>query len=494
MRATVDAVTGRVSMYRLTLIALAAVLAMGVLLGSLGVIGVDPLGLLATLGVVGVATLGANEAAARLARVVPHRESSVITALIIACLLPPSAATMDLVGAAIAGVVAALSKYLIVWRGRHILNPAATGVWVASLTGLTVGIWWIATPAMLPVVALGALLLLDRTRRLDIGVLLVVLVVAIIGTRVTLTGATPLDAYLSILVLYPVVFLAGFMLTEPITLPPRRWQQWVTAAVVAVAFSVPFSFPVGPVLVYTSPELALLIGNVVAFALSRRSGFALRLTGTRALSPTATEFRFAPTRAVPFEAGQWLELYLPHRADVRGTRRVFSIASAPSAAVGQSPEIAIGLRMPEQGSSFKRELAALEPGALVRATQVSGDFLLPRDPAEPVVLVAGGIGVTPFASQLAEVARRGERRDVVVVVVPSRDGEVLYGETLAESGAHIVELDRHELTAEGLRAAVPDIARRRGYVSGAPSLVAAGRSALRAAGARRVRTDYFAGY
>jgi len=218
MRATVDAVTGRVSMYRLTVIALAAVLVMGVLLGSLGVIGVDPLGLLATLGVVGVATVGANEVAARLARVVPHRESSVITALIIACLLPPSVATMDLVGAALAGVVAALSKYLIVWRGRHILNPAATGVWVAGLTGLTVGIWWIATPAMLPVVALGALLLLDRTRRLDIGVLLVVLVVAIIGTRVTLTGATPLDAYLSILVLYPVVFLAGFMLTEPITL------------------------------------------------------------------------------------------------------------------------------------------------------------------------------------------------------------------------------------------------------------------------------------
>lgn len=494
MRATLDAVTGRVSMYRLTLIALVAVLVMGLVLGALGVIGVDPLGLLATLSVVGVATFGANEAAARLARVVPHRESSIITALIIACLLPPSAATMDLVGAALAGIVAALSKYLIVWRGRHILNPAATGVWIAGLTGLTVGFWWIATPAMLPIVALGALLLLDRTRRLDIGVLLVVLVVAIIGTRVTLTGATPLDAYLSILVLYPVVFLAGYMLTEPITLPPRRWQQWLTAAVVAVAFSVPFSFALGPVLVYTSPELALLLGNVVAFAVSHRPGFALRLTATRALSPTATEFRFAPTRPVRFEAGQWLELHLPHAADVRGTRRVFSIASAPSAAIGGSPEIAIGLRMPEQGSSFKRELAALEPGSLVRATQVSGDFLLPRDPAQPVVLVAGGIGVTPFASQLDEARRRGEERDVVVIVVPSSDDEQLYGDVLEGSGARIVTLARGELTAEALRAAVPDIAQRRGYVSGAPALVAAGRSALRAAGAKRVRTDYFAGY
>ena len=165
MRATIDRVTGQVSMYRLTTIALSAVLAIGLLLGSLGVIGVNPYGLLATLAVVVVATLGANEAAARLARVVPHREASVITALIIACLVPPTVATLDLIGAAVAGIVAALSKYLIVWRGRHILNPAATGVLVAGLLQLTVGIWWIATPAMLPVVALGALLLLDRTRR-----------------------------------------------------------------------------------------------------------------------------------------------------------------------------------------------------------------------------------------------------------------------------------------------------------------------------------------
>lgn len=494
MRATVDAVTGRASMYRLATIALAAVLAMGLLLGALDIIGPDPIGLLATLGVVGVATLGANEIAARAARVVPHRESSVITALIIVCLVPPSVATLDLVGAAAAGVIASLSKYLLVWRGRHILNPAATGVWVAGLLGLTVGIWWIATPEMLPIVALGALLLLDRTRRLDIGVVLVALTVAIIGTRLVLTGATPLDAYLSVFVVYPVVFLAGYMLSEPITLPPRRWQQWLTAAVVAVAFSIPFSFALGPVLIYTSPELALLLGNVVAFAVSRRPGFALRLTGKRALSPTATEFRFAPTRPVRYAAGQWLELHLPHAADIRGTRRVFSIASAPSAAIGDSPEIAIGLRMPEQGSSFKRALAALEPGSLVRATQVSGDFLLPRDPAQPVVLVAGGIGVTPFASQLDELRRRGEERDVVIVVIPSGEDEILYEEVIEDSGARVVRLTRGELTAEGLREAVPDIARRRGYVSGAPGLVAAGRTALRAAGAKRVRTDYFAGY
>ncbi len=494
MRTAVDALTGRASMYRLATITLAGVLAMGLLLGSLGIVGVDPVGLAGTLGVVGVATLGANEVAARLARVVPHRESSVITALIIACIVPPSIATADLVGAAAAGVIAALSKYLLVWRGRHLLNPAATGVWVAGLLGLTVGVWWIATPAMLPVVALGAILLLDRTRRLDVGLVLVTLVVAIVGARITATGSAALDAFPSVLLLYPVVFLGGFMLSEPLTLPPRRWQQWLTAAVVALVFSLPFSFALGPVAIYTSPELALLVGNVVAFAVSRRPGLSLRLLDSARLSPTATEFRFAPSRPLRFEAGQWLELHLPHPADVRGTRRVFSIASPPAAATAEQPVVALGMRTPAGGSSFKRALLALEPGARLRVTQVSGDFVLPRDASMPLVLVAGGIGVTPFASQLAEAFHAGESRDAVVVIVPSVEGEQLYREVLESAGARVVELDRGSLTRDGLRAAVPDIADRRGFVSGPPAIVAAARSALRAAGARRVRTDYFVGY
>ncbi|RZT58331.1 ferredoxin-NADP reductase [Microcella alkaliphila] len=485
MRATIDRVTGQVSMYRLTTIALSAVLAVGLLLGSLGVIGVNPYGLLATLAVVVVATLGANEAAARLARVVPHRESSVITALIIACLVPPTVATLDLVGAAVAGIVAALSKYLIVWRGRHILNPAATGVLVAGLLQLTVGIWWIATPAMLPVVALGALLLLDRTRRLDIGLILIVVTVAIIGTRIAGTGPSALDAYGSVLLLFPVVFLAGYMLSEPLTLPPRRWQQWLVAVVTALLFSIPFQF--GPL--YTSPELALVAANIVGFAVSRRGGFSLRLTGSRALSDSATEFTFAPSRPVPFEPGQYLELHLPHRADRRGTRRIFSIASAP-----EHDQISLGMRTPTDGSSFKRVLRELDEGATVQATQISGDFLLPRDPATPVVMVAGGIGVTPFASQLASAAARGESRDVHVVYVPSHPGEVLYRDVLESAGATVTVLDDTPVTADALLTAVPDLASRRAYVSGAPSLVADAATALRRAGARRVRTDYFAGY
>ena len=52
MRARVDALTGRVSMYRLATITLSIVLAQAVLFAFLGAIGPDPYAILGTLGVV----------------------------------------------------------------------------------------------------------------------------------------------------------------------------------------------------------------------------------------------------------------------------------------------------------------------------------------------------------------------------------------------------------------------------------------------------------
>jgi len=495
VRARIDALTGRVSMYRLATITLSIVLAQAVLFAFIGAIGPDPYAILGTFGVVLVATLGANEATARLARVVPHRESSVITALIVTCIVLPSLTTVGLIVAASTGVLAALSKYLIVWRGRHLLNPAAAGVLVAGIIGYFfnqgVGFWWVATPALLPAVAIGAVLLLDRTRRLDVGLIFIGLAIVLIGIRLVTAGTAPLGAITTVLQLFPVVFLAGFMLSEPLTLPPRRWQQWLTAAVVAVAFSVPFS--AGPI--YTSPELALIIGNIVAFAVSRRSGFSLRLVERASLSPFATEYRFEPSRALRFDAGQYLELHLPHAADIRGLRRTFSIASAPEHAIGsEAPRVAIGMRTPEGGSSFKASLAALEPGTRIAATQIAGDFVLPRDASMPLLLLAGGIGMTPFASQLESLVARGEQRDIVVVVIPSNPDEVLYRDAIEAANARLVVLSRETLTTDALRDAVPDLASRRAYVSGPPAVVAAAATTLRRAGAKRVQTDYFAGY
>ncbi len=157
--------------------------------------------------------------------------------------------------------------------------------------------------------------------------------------------------------------------------------------------------------------------------------------GKRQLSDDTWELSFQPKRAVRFFPGQYMELTIPHiKADLRGKRRYFSISSAPTA----DGPIAFALTVPTKSSSFKHALLALEPGSTVHGTLVGGDFKLPDNPAEKLLLVAGGIGITPFASQLEHATKTGDQRDVVVVYSSSTKGDLPYSTLLAESGARVI--------------------------------------------------------
>jgi len=500
LRKRLDDVTGRVTMYRLVLIALGALTVVSLVLSALGQLTYTLPQLLASLGVAVVVTVATGILFALLFRTRPHLESSLITGVLLFYVLIPSIEPGQLLAIAIAGAIASGSKYLLAIRGRHIFNPAAIGALVVTATGLTFSGWWAATPYLLPVVAIGAFLVLYRTRRLGMGVVFVVIAAAIIAARMISTGSDPLSALGTAFTSYPLVFLVGFMLSEPLTLPPRRWQQFGVAALVAVLLAVPFN--VAEVF-FSSPQLALVIGNLVAFFFGQRRGIRLTLESSRQLTPTTWEFAFRPAKPVSFRAGQYMELTLPHgKSDGRGSRRIFSISSAPGDGL-------VTFAIKTGPSSFKRALLGLTPGAVVRGTSVGGDFALPADPATPVLLVAGGIGITPFSSQLAEATARGHERDVVVLYSVSDAAELAYADVLTSSGVRVVLLSpsapaglpgnwswagNGRIDRELVQAEVPDAASRRAFVSGPPGLVGDVRGTLRALGSKRVTADYFSGY
>ena len=74
-----------------------------------------------------------------------------------------------------------------------------------------------------------------------------------------------------------------------------------------------------------------------------------------------------------------------------------------------------------------------------------GDFLLPRAET-PVLMVAAGIGVTPFVSQLRQLQLTGQQRDVVLVYVASSSSELAFRDELAATGARVVVFTRDEPT------------------------------------------------
>lgn len=239
------AVIGRVSMYRLVVFALAALGAIALVLTFFGVVAPTPLELVVTWLVLGAACAATDAVAHRILHRSWRWESSLITVLILLFVLRPTLEPWELVGIAIAGIVASASKYVLAWQGRHIFNPAAVGaafltilsVWLPALGASS---WWVGSPFLAgPVIVFGLIVLLRTEKIRVIAVFLVVAVaVAVIRASAQFQQAgLAFDlgtVFWQILWSSPFLFLGAFMLSEPLTLPPRRRQQFLVAAVVGV--------------------------------------------------------------------------------------------------------------------------------------------------------------------------------------------------------------------------------------------------------------------
>ncbi|GAA1697500.1 hypothetical protein GCM10009808_13700 [Microbacterium sediminicola] len=517
------AVLGRLSMYRLVLFALVGIAVIAFALSFAGLVVPSPLEMIVSLGILIVACGLVDLIAHRIVGHAPHLESTLITALILLFVLRPPALEGDFVtplafvGVAVAGAVAAASKYLLVWRSRHIFNPAAVGaavltiisIWVPDIGGSS---WWVGTPVLaIPVIVFG-LAVLWRTEKLRVVALFVVVAVVVAFARTLVQyQSAGLDVDVaaitsSVLWSSPFLFLGAFMLSEPLTLPPRRWQQLIVAAVVGALAGWPIF--VGEISL--GQERALLIGNLVAFAFALRAAVRLTLVNRALITPTTRLLTFRAKRPINFMAGQYLELDVPHRrSDARGTRREFSIASAPE----DLPIVRVAFREfpADQGatppSSFKRALGEVDEGATLAVTGIWGDFVLPAKTEEPLLMVAAGIGVTPFVSQLRHLHAVGQSRDVVMIYVASTASELAFADEIEQTATPVVVFTRDEpsvlpahwkwaggarLDATTLHDAVPDLSARHAYISGPPRLIADLAPAL--AQARSTVTDAFSGY
>ncbi len=142
-------------------------------------------------------------------------------------------------------------------------------------------------------------------------------------------------------------------------------------------------------------------------------------------TPNISTFWFQPDTPMRYIAGQFTELRLPHNnMDERGDKRWFTLSSSPT-----DQMVSITTRLdPERPSSFKRNLFGLNPGAEVTLAEAMGDFVLPKDPARPLVFVAGGIGVTPMHSMVKWLVDAGEVRDIHMFYAARQADDVAFRE------------------------------------------------------------------
>lgn len=104
-------------------------------------------------------------------------------------------------------------------------------------------------------------------------------------------------------------------------------------------------------------------------------------------------FYFQKPSGFMFKAGQFGDLTIinPPETDAKGNTRTFSLLSSPS-----ENDLAIATRL--RDTAFKRNLKKLMPGDDLILEAPLGVFTLPANAERTIVLIAGGIGVTPMRS------------------------------------------------------------------------------------------------
>lgn len=487
MKYYVDRIVNRITMYRLTLYMLMTLAGVSVLLAVFGIVQFDPFAMVFGALTLVVSSIVANAAFAYMFGVHRNGDSALITAFILFFIFSPPVSIVNGVVLALVAVAAAASKYLLVWRGRHIFNPAAIAAMLVGLVGLQQASWWIGTGPLIFITIIPATLLLYKTRRLRMGLTFISTAILTVLVVSTFKGVE-VDAVTSLVVnSWPVVFLAGFMLSEPLTQPPRHYQRLVYALIVGILIG--SQITIGMFLV--TPEIALVLGNIYGFWCGQRQGLRLKLIGRKQLSRDQVEYIFKPSHPLDYVPGQYLELHTPHaHADSRGERRMFTIAAAPGA-----DTIRIALRHYTPSSTFKKTMQTLPIGTVMTATGIYGDFLLPKKPSDKLLFIAGGIGITPFRAHLEWLLQQNQSRDGVLLYSVRDESDVVFEDILRakEHGVQLIVVTT-PLDQKTLASYVPDIASRHVYISGPPPMVDALDSSARKLGATRIHRDHFNGY
>jgi ferredoxin-NADP reductase/Na+-translocating ferredoxin:NAD+ oxidoreductase RnfD subunit len=500
----VDYALNRITMYRLALYYTAALLAIAFGLGFVKLVPPDPMALAFSTALIITVCWATNRLFALLRGVPANTESIYITALILALILPPVDATdpMGIGGLMLASVVATSSKFVLAIGHKHIFNPVAIGVAASALVLDQPATWWVGgNLTLLPFVLIGGLLVVRKIQRFDmVGAYLL----ANLATTLVTTPSGALDEALTQSLLYSPLLFAGLaMLTEPLTAPHAKGSRIAYGAIVGALCSP--NIHLGDF--YLTPEIALLIGNVFAYAVGPKGRFRLTLVRIEQMTSGCYDFIFKSDRKIGFQAGQYLDWTLDVRnPDDRGNRRPFTIASAPT-----EDEVRLGVKFYSSPSAFKRSLAAMQPGDVIYGSQLAGSFTLPKDRNTKLAFIAGGIGVTPFRSMVQELIDRRDDRSIIMLYGNDNVNEIAYADVfhraerelsiktvyaVAEDASYESNMHKGLIDAALIQREVPDYKERVFYISGPRAMVVRFRRVLKELGVARsrIKEDFFPGF
>lgn len=213
---------------------------------------------------------------------------------------------------------------------------------------------------------------------------------------------------------------------------------------------------------------------------------------------SVASYRFTPQGRVPkFHAGQFLHIALDeYHPDAQWPEsRVFSIASSPAE---RREELAVTISV--KGRFTERIFQTLEKGSACWLKLPYGEFLFPPD--RHLILIAGGVGITPYLSLLKQMLEEKSVQAVSLCYGIRSAEQYLFGELIGRCEAELpnfgktiwcedgsVPGEKGILDIHAIHAAAPDGSLF--YLSGPPAMINSFKSRLVEFGVEvdRVRVD-----
>lgn len=244
--------------------------------------------------------------------------------------------------------------------------------------------------------------------------------------------------------------------------------------------------------------------------------FKARLLDRREVAEQTMSFFFEKPPDWTFKPGQFADLTVlnPPETDAEGNTRGFSLASAP-----EEGHLMFATRM--RDTACKRVLRSMPVGREVKIEGPFGNLTLHNNVKRPPILLAGGIGITPFRSMVVHATKAKLQHKIVLFYSNRRPEDAAFLDELKalereNSNFRFVptmtnmdnsslswggerSMINYDLIAKHLKPLASPTFYEAGpiyYIAGPPQMVVGVRSVLTNSGVDGddIRTEEFAGY
>lgn len=238
--------------------------------------------------------------------------------------------------------------------------------------------------------------------------------------------------------------------------------------------------------------------------------YQVELLEVRPVALNTMEFVFSRPQGFSFVAGQAVDLIIGDVTEtlrMQDVRHCFSLLSAPHEQV-----LRIATRV--RDSAYKQALLTMPLGSLLHIEPPFGNLALDDDQQRAVVMLAGGIGITPFMSMIQQACQQDSQQQMLLFYSNRSVKDAAYLDQLQQleqqmpnfklvatmtsmaATDHVWGGETGYFTARQIQQYCKDLSRPLYYVSGPPRLVESVYDLLEEAGVDDddIRVESFTGY